>query len=107
MAHGAGASDATECLSFKPVEKEEQGQGDTECPRDKARPLISRAGGWREWEDSGGGGVGEGDNDNHAVGGTDRYPPAITRGQPGGRRKNLIVSCCKNLRTITTDPVPE
>lgn len=55
MAHGAGASDATECLSFKPVEKEEQGQGDTECPRDKARPLISRAGGWREWEDSGGG----------------------------------------------------
>ena len=106
MAHGAGASDATECLSFKPVEKE--GQEDTECPRDKARPLISRAGGWREWEDSGGGGSGgEGDNDNHAVGGTDRYPPAITRGQPGGRRKNLIVSCCKNLRTITTDPVPE
>ena len=44
MAHGAGASDATECLSFKLVEKEEQGQEDTECPRDKARPLISRPG---------------------------------------------------------------
>ena len=60
MAHGAGASDATECLSFKPVEKEEQGQEDTECPGDKARPLISRAGGWREWEDSWGGEVVEG-----------------------------------------------